>query len=166
MKKVLVLFIVICSLFVVVGCDKKESSSISEKKEEVKNTVVYDNDGIKVELDSKGEAFLTYSEVEAHSKSIATNVSNTAVVKAGQSDVCLGNSRLVFVSKEGTISYLNLDKLECGKEIVVKDVDNYKNIAAVYSEEKKVNDYEPILYKVFARDKDGNINDITNDLLK
>ena len=152
------------ALFIFTGCDKKSTSS-TEKKEEVKKNLVYDKSDIKVELDSKEEAFLTYKEVDAKDKSIATNVSSTAVVKAGQSDVCEGNTRLVFISKEGTLSYLDIDSLVCGKKISIKDVDGYKNIAAVYNEEVKTNEYEPINYKVFARDKDGNVKEITKDLI-
>lgn len=152
------------ALFIFTGCDKKSTSS-TEKKEEVKKTLVYDKSDIKVELDSKGEAFLTYKEVDAKDKSVATNVSSTAVVQAGQSDVCEGHTRLMFISKEGTLSYLDIDALVCGKKITVKDVDGYKNIVAVYNEDFKTNDYEPILHKVFTRDKDGTVKEITNDLV-
>ena len=164
MKNGFILLILLCSLLIMAGCESKDSSSKSESSE-VKNTIVFDSSDIKVELNASGDALLTYDGIDAKDKKIASNVSSTAIVHAGQSDVCEGNERLIFIMKDGSISYLNIDKLVCGSELEVKNnIGGYEDIAAVYDEQKKVNDYEPVLYTVYARDKDGLIYNITDAL--
>ena len=103
-------------------------------------------------------------------KDIATNVSWIHEISAGMSDICEGNTWLILESGDTDIKYtaLSVDTLSCGNEVRTFDLSaelnkkNLKNIVSIYSTKEFINQYEPLLHKVFVIDEDGKSTDITD----
>lgn len=139
--------------------DNDDKQNSENKKE------LYNASGIKVELDENGEAFLSYAEIDADNKSIVSNVKSYLLVQAGQSDVCEGNKRLLFVLNDGTVSSLNIDSLVCGKKLEVKNkIANLNNVVAIRDSLEKSGTNEPENHVIYAQTSDSKEYNITKVL--
>lgn len=151
--------------------EKKEKPSTPEKEETKENKVLFDttsygNDDVeKVELTSDGVVLVTMTgtENDVNKKEVAKNVTKTFMVQVGQADICEGNKRLMFVHKDGTASYLNIDELTCGQKIVVEKLDGVKNIEKFEVKTVKY-DGEPDGHTVYAITKSGKKIDISEKI--
>jgi hypothetical protein len=85
------------------------------------------------------------------------------MVQVGQSDICEGGKRLMFVHKDGTASYLSVDDLSCGQNIVVDKLEGIKNIEKFEVKTIK-HDGEPDEHIAYAITKDGKKTDITEKI--
>ena len=103
-------------------------------------------------------------KLDTKEREIAQKVKSTSLVHVGMSDICEGNSKLMFILEDGTVSYLDIDELVCGHKIVVAVVDGLSNITEITEEKEQTNPYEPYKYTVYAKDKDGNKTDISSKL--
>ncbi|HOP65689.1 MAG TPA: hypothetical protein PLX66_01500 [Bacilli bacterium] len=106
-------------------------------------------------------------DVYVNSQVVETDVIKVFEVYADKSDVCDGNNRLVFIKEDGTLSALDIDSLDCGNEVVmITDFGNLTDIVKIYYvEDTLIFEYEPVGYVVYAKDINGNIFDITEDLI-
>ena len=119
-----------------------------------------------VELTKGGSVLVTIKSsdsINVDSKEVLSNVDQAFKVKTGVSDICEGNTKLIFIMKDSTISYLDIDELVCGNSIkVVNNFASLNNIVNIVKEEKlgecdKDSSYcEPSYNIVYAIDKDGN----------
>ena len=142
----------------------EDNKSSDEKKDDEKKELL-NSKGIKVELDKNGEVFLTYTEVDAENKSIVSNVKTYLLVQAGQSDVCEGNKRLLFVLNDGTVSSLNIDSLVCGKKLVVDNkLANLNNVVAIRDSLENSGVNEPENHYIYAQTSDSKEYNITKVL--
>ena len=168
----------------------EEKSSNTDKSSEVVKIKksLFDTTGKKVDTESKGNSTVEKVELtednkvlvtmtgeyldsndktvklDTKNKEVAQKVKDAVLVHVGQSDICEGNAKLVFILEDGTLSYLDVDKLVCGHEIAVGTVSGVSNIVSVSEEKKQVNQYEPYKYTVYAEDKDGKKIDISSKL--
>jgi len=151
---------------------EKEEKPEEPKKEETKenkilfDTTSYGNDDVeKVELTSDGVVLVTMTgtENDVNKKEVAKNVTKTFMVQVGQADICEGNKRLMFVHKDGTASYLNIDELTCGQKIVVEKLDGVKNIEKFEVKTVKY-DGEPDGHVTYVVTKDGKKTDISSEI--
>ncbi len=92
-------------------------------------------------------------------------------VYASQSDICFGNSWLLFTQNNGDLKAMSIDSLGCGNEVKVKDLsfivkeNNLENIIEIYDvENKDVGPTEPYYYSVFVKDENGKTVEITDEL--
>jgi len=148
--------------------EKKEKSEKGETKENkvLFDTTSYGNDDVeKVELTSDGVVLVTMTgtENDVNKKEVAKDVTKTFMVQVGQADICEGNKRLMFVHKDGTASYLNIDELTCGQKIVVEKLDGVKNIEKFEVKTVKY-DGEPDGHTAYAITKSGKKIDISEKI--
>ena len=160
--------------------DVIEKTFTNNKKYKIKE-VLYDNtsygndDVEKVELTNDGVVLVSingtgYDDSEDKEVSfkinrveVASNVSKTFSIHVGTSDICEGNRRIMFIHKDGTVSYINIDDLACGQMINVIKFEGLKDVLKF--EEKIVkHEGEPNEYIVYAVTKDGNKTDITEKI--
>lgn len=166
--------------------NNNQQNQTPDKKTEPKaNKVLYDtssygNDLYQiVELTDDGTVLVTINgtgerlngEEKIIKKEVLKNVNKTFKVLAGQSDVCAGNTRLMFIMNDSSLSYLDIDQLECGDTIkIVNNVANLKDIVEVTEKIAPgacLDDgsyCEPDIHSVYAIDKNGTKVDITNKL--
>lgn len=103
-------------------------------------------------------------------KEIASNITWIRKISAGQSDICEGNTWLILESSDETPKYtaLSVDDLSCGNKISTIDLSaelskkNIKDIVSIFETVEYVNQYEPLLHKVFSVDKNGKTVEITD----
>lgn len=142
---------------------KKEEKQDYKIKEVLFDTTSYGNDDVeKVELTTDGTVLVTIkgTDNDVTREEVAKDVTKTFTVRVGQADICEGNKRIMFVHKDGTASYINIDQLTCGQSIVVEKLNGYKNIDRF--EEKTVKyDGEPDEHITYVITKDGKKTDIT-----
>ena len=148
--------------------EKKEKPEKGETKENkvLFDTTSYENDDVeKVELTSDGVVLVTMTgtENDVNKKEVAKDVTKTFMVQVGQADICEGNKRLMFVHKDGTASYLNIDELTCGQKIVVEKLDGVKNIEKFEVKTVKY-DGEPDGHTAYAITKSGKKIDISEKI--
>ena len=150
--------------------DKPELVDDSKQGEEIKevlfDTTSYGNDDVeKVELTNNGKVLVTIkgTDNDVTGKEVAKNVVKTFVVQVGQSDICEGNKRIMFVHKDGTASYLNIDELVCGRKIVVENLKGFKNIDKFEVKTVKY-DGEPDGHVTYVVTKDGKKTDISSKI--
>ena len=142
---------------------KKEEKQDYKIKEVLFDTTSYGNDDVeKVELTSDGVVLVTMTgtENDVNKKEIAKDVVKTFMVQVGQNDICEGGKRLMFVHKDGTASYLSVDDLTCGQNIVVDKLNGVKNIEKFEVKTIK-HDGEPDEHITYVITKDGKKTDIT-----
>lgn len=146
---------------------KKPSSKNYEIKEVLFDTTSYGNDDVeKVELTTDGVVLVSITGTgknDVTRKEVAKNVVKTFVVQVGQSDICEGNKRIMFIHKNGTASYIDIDELTCGQEIDVDDLEGFKNIEKFEVKTVKY-DGEPDGYIVYVVTKDGKKTDISDEI--
>ena len=143
--------------------DSKQGEVI---KEVLFDTTSYGNDDVeKVEITYNGTVLVTMTgtENDVNKKEVAKNVTKTFMVQVGQADICEGNKRLMFVHKDGTASYLNIDELTCGQKIVVEKLDGVKNIEKFEVKTVKY-DGEPDGHTAYAITKSGKKIDISEKI--
>jgi len=143
--------------------EEKEETKEYKIKEVLFDTTSYGNDDVeKVELTTDGTVLVTIkgTDNDVTREEVAKDVTKTFTVRVGQADICEGNKRIMFVHKDGTASYINIDQLTCGQSIVVEKLNGYKNIDRF--EEKTVKyDGEPDEHITYVITKDGKKTDIT-----
>ncbi len=143
--------------------DSKQGEVI---KEVLFDTTSYGNDDVeKVEITYNGTVLVTIkgTDNDVERKEVAKNVVKTFTVQVGQSDICEGNKRIMFVHKDGTASYLNIDELVCGRKIVVENLKGFKNIDKFEVKTVKY-EGEPDGYITYVITKDGKKTDISNKI--
>ena len=162
--------------------ETKKQEYINDKKYNIKevlyDTKSYGNDTVeKVELSKDGVVLVSLTgsgyadavdeetEFNIKRKEVATDVVKTYTFNVGKSDVCEGNKRIIFVHKDNTASYIDIDTLVCGHEIVVKKLDGIKNIDKFEEKVTKIKG-EPDGHQIFVVTKDGKKTDITDKLLE
>ena len=128
----------------------------------------YDKDKI-VEITENGKVLVTMTNASGdgekiEKQEIIRDVKATSIVHVGQSDVCEGNAKLIFILENGKVSYLDIDMLVCEGRIAVHNIPNLNNIVEV-TEKEEASEYQndPPFYTVYAKDKDGNIIDISSE---
>ncbi len=166
-KKIFLLVAILCSIFLITGCEiklnEKEQKAVDDIIREI--TAIYNNGSDKVTY-KDGKILLTSPNLGYEEKEILSDVDTYFRTQVGQSDTCEGNTRIVFVMNDGTLSAMNIDALVCGKELkITSNLSNLKNIKEVYNKVQKIS-YEPDRYTVFAKDKNDKEYDITDALLK
>ena len=124
---------------------------------------------IKVEITTTGEALLThqeYAEEPFENVKIAEDVILALPVHVGQSDICAGNARVMFIHKDKTVSAFYVDDLECGNTIKVKkNVGGLTDIVEIREQiEESESPYEPNNFKVYAVDSNKKMHDISENL--
>ena len=150
--------------------NNEEEKTKENKKYKIKkvlfDTTSYGNDDIeKVELTDDGIVLVSMTgvEKEVKRKEVLKDVTKTFEVRVGQSDICEGNKRIMFVHKDGTASYLNIDELTCWHSIVVNKISGLKNVDKF--EEKVIkHEGEPNEYVTYVITKDGEETDISQKL--
>ena len=146
---------------------KKPSSKNYKIKEVLFDTTSYGNDDVeKVELTTDGVVLVSITgtgENDVTRKEVAKNVVKTFVVQVGQADICEGNKRIMFIHKNGTASYINIDELTCGQEIDVDDLEGFKNIEKFEVKTVKY-DGEPDAHITYVITKDGKKTDISDEI--
>jgi hypothetical protein len=151
--------------------ETKEVEKKIEKEYEIKevlyDTTSYGNDDVeKVELTTDGIVLVSITgsdENDVTRQEVATKVVKTYMVQVGQADICEGNKRLMFVHKDGTASYLNIDELTCGQDILVQKLEGYKDVEKFEVETVK-NDGEPDAHIAYVITKDGKKTDISDEI--
>ena len=149
----------------------KEEKKTNTKKYKIKkvlfDTKKYGNDDVeKVELTTDGIVLVSITGSEENDvtrQEVATKVVKTYMVQVGQADICEGNKRLMFIHKNGTASYLNIDELTCGQDILVQKLEGYKDIDKFEVETVK-NDGEPDAHIAYVITKDGKKTDISDEI--
>ena len=174
-KKVLVIGLLI-SVLLLTGCDlvgkvqeankevnaKEELTPVDDNKETRYD--LYEHDKIKIVYDS-GKILVTAPELYYKEEKIQIGVKSAVLVHVGQSDICEGNARLIFIMNDGSLSSLYIDDLVCGNKLRTNSYfDGLTNIVEVYDKKVKTNDYEPYKYSVYAKDSKGNETDISKYL--
>lgn len=143
--------------------EEKEETKDYKIKEVLFDTTSYGNDDVeKVELTTDGTVLVTIkgTDNDVTREEVAKDVTKTFTVRVGQADICEGNKRIMFVHKDGTASYINIDQLTCGQSIVVEKLNGYKNIDRF--EEKTIKyDGEPEGHITYVITKDGKKTDIS-----
>ena len=137
----------------------------------------YGNDVI-VELTEDGKVLVTIKgdrfdgKKELIKEEVFNNVNKTYEVHAGQSDICEGNFKLMFIMNDSTISYLDMDQLVCGDDVVTaKNVANLKDIVEITEKitpgpcSDDIDWCEPDKHSVYAIDKSSKKTDITDFLI-
>ena len=165
--------------------ESNNNTNNNTKKDVVKEVLFdntsYGNDVVDiVELTEDGKILVTIKgnrlddKKEVIKEEIINSVNKTYKVHAGESDVCEGNSRLMFIMNDGTISYLDIDQLVCGDDIVTaNNIANLKDIVEITEKItpgkcEKFDNQDwclPDHHDVYALDKSGNQTDITNFLI-
>lgn len=102
---------------------------------------------------------------------VLEDVKNYFEVYASQSDICFGNSWLLFTQNNGGLKAMSIDSLGCSNEVKVKDLsfivkeNNLENIIEIYDvENRDVGPTEPYYYSVFVKDEKGKTVEITDEL--
>lgn len=150
---------------------ERKDATITQQCEQCsdKYTIELTKDG-SVLLTTKLEPSLDEEETEVfkyNKKEIFKNVILFADVHASQSDICNGNEKVIVVKEDGSVSFLDMDSLICGHELVIKEnIGTLKEIVEIKEEKIKTNEYEPDYYKVIATDINGQTTDITELLEK
>ena len=168
--------------------DQKESNNNANNTNNTKSDgvkeVLYDstylgNDVVQiVELTEDDKILVTIkgelldNKKEVIKEEVFNNVNKAYKVHAGQSDVCMGNFKLMFIMNDSTISYLDMDQLVCGDDVVTaKNVANLKDIVEITEKitpgpcSDDIDWCEPDKHSVYAIDKNGKQTDITDFLI-
>ena len=163
--------------------ETKKQEYINDKKYSIKevlyDSISYGNDTVeKVELSKDGVVLVSLTgsdyadagddeetEFNIKRKEVATDVVKTYTFNVGKSDICEGNKRIIFVHKDNTASFIDIDDLVCGHKIVVKKLDGISNIDKFEDKVTKTKG-EPDGHQIYVITKDGKKTDITDKLLE
>ena len=165
-------FIIIDKVFI----NKDVSNNDKEVVENESNYVI--SDIITKSVDDEYKIFYTTDSkivvVSSNVKEtvVTDDVSNYYKVHVGMSDICIGNEFIIIEKNDGTILAFSSDRFVCGNTIYTKDITEdlkklgITSLKRVYESASFTNEYEPLMYQVFAVNQDSEIIDITNILDK
>ena len=156
--------------------NEQQNTETNKKEEDQKKLVLKNNeheDSFKIEIDSKGNLIVNTDILK--DKIIDTNVDKAYVLYHGTTDI--GDGRVILMIKnDKTISAFNMEYITTVQDIknesdfnkefkLISNLSSYKNIIEAYNEKyNSTSQYEPPTYKVFIKDTNNNIIDITSYL--
>ena len=157
--------------------DNNESENEIKIKEVLDKSMDENNEGYIIELTDDNRVLVTLKGKGGNGgkdnniirRQVLSDVSKSFIVRAGQSDMCAGNTKMMFILNDGSVAYIDIDMLDCGQTIkVLSNVFDLENIVDITQEETKGKCYdntdycEPVISKVFVTDKNGNKTEITS----
>ncbi len=147
---------------------KEEIKQEARKQNVITKTVITENEKeenyYKVELTSNNEVIVNTDNIK--DQMVEKNVKNAIRLQYGQSDLCLGNSIIMMLKDDNTISGFKLDDIVCGEEssvILNTKLNDLKGIVDVYNKKiESSSSYEPNSYNVLVKFENGTEKDITS----
>ena len=149
--------------------NKKEGTYadfVTTTKDSREDTIIVQNtaneDAYKIELKKNGDVILNYNSFK--DEKITTNVLKGFIVSSSQNDIGDGRS-VIFIKEDDSLEAIKMDDILFDEKInIISDFGDANNIVDIYVESETTNEYEPPIFKVYAKDINQQTFEITEYL--